>query len=257
MGVRVSVLILAWNEEKNIEACIRSVSFASEVVVIDDFSTDRTREIAESLGARVVQRALAGDWGAQQTFAVEQAREDWLFFLDADERVTPALAKKIEELVAADDRSKAYCCARLSYFWGQPLRHGGWFPDYVVRLMPVKGTYVTGYVHQKIHHECTEVKLPRELYLVHYPYRDWEHHLAKMNPYTTLAAKKMVEAGKKPHFWNIILHPFWASFRMYVLRAGFLDGKVGFILAVFHYFYTMEKYVKLYYWGRTNEHVAD
>ena len=136
----VSALILAKNEEQNIEDCIKSVSFADEVVVIDDFSTDKTAEIAERLGARVVQHALDGNWGGQQTFAIQQARCPWIFFIDADERATKRLAERVREIVTKDDRRYAYQNARLNYFWEQPLRHGGWFPDYVVRLLPAKRT---------------------------------------------------------------------------------------------------------------------
>ena len=114
MALNLSVLLLAKNEEQNIEDCIRSVSFADEIIVIDDFSTDRTAELARSLGARVVQRALAGDWGAQQTFAIQEATHDWIYFLDADERVSPRLAEHIKSIVAADDRRYAYANARLS-----------------------------------------------------------------------------------------------------------------------------------------------
>lgn len=257
MALNLSVLILAKNEEKNIEDCIRSAAFADEVVVIDDFSTDRTAELAKALGARIVQRALAGDWGAQQTFAVEQATCDWIYFLDADERISPQLADHLAALVKADDRQCAYANSRLSYYYEQPLRHGGWFPDYVVRLLPREGTSVTGLVHPKICHPYREVKLPKNEYLIHYPYRDWTHHLSKMNTYTSLAAQKSYDSGRRAKFADIILHPVWASFRMYILRGGFLDGRIGFILSVFHYFYTMEKYVKLYYLDKTNRHTGD
>jgi len=257
MAQNLSVLILAKNEEQNIEDCIRSVSFADEVVVIDDFSTDRTVELSRACGARVVQRALAGDWGAQQTFAVGEAACDWIYFLDADERVTSQLAERIKEIVAADDRRYAYANARLSYYFEQPLRHGGWFPDYVVRLLPRDGTSVTGLVHPKICHPYQEIKLPRKAYLVHYPYRDWVHYLGKLNTYTTLAAQKSYNAGRRANLADMILHPVWASFRMYFLKCGFLDGRIGFILAVFHYFYTMAKYVKLYYLDRMNRHTGD
>ena len=257
MALNLSVLLLAKNEEQNIEDCIRSVSFADEIIVIDDFSTDRTAELARSLGARVVQRALAGDWGAQQTFAIQEATHDWIYFLDADERVSPRLAEHIKSIVAADDRRYAYANARLSYYFEQPLHHGGWFPDYVVRLLPRAGTSVTGLVHPKIWHSCQEVKLPREEYLVHYPYRDWTHYLGKLNTYTTLAAQKSYNAGRRANLADMILHPVWASFRMYFLKRGFLDGRIGFILAVFHYFYTMAKYVKLYYLDKTNRHTGD
>lgn len=129
---KVSVLILAKNEERFIGACIKSVKgFADEIIVIDDLSTDATAQIASELGARVIQHALNGDWGGQQTFAIQQATCDWVFFIDADERATPALTAEIKKVLAADDKGIAWRTARLSYFWGQPLRHGGWFPDYV------------------------------------------------------------------------------------------------------------------------------
>ncbi|MBQ7198007.1 MAG: glycosyltransferase family 2 protein [Selenomonadaceae bacterium] len=255
---KVSVLILARNEEKFIGACLDSVKdFADEIIVIDDCSTDTTAEICKRHGAKVFQRALNGDWGAQQTFAVNQATCDWIFIIDADERVTPELAEEIKKILRVDDKNFAYRVARLSYFWGQPLKHGGWFPDYVTRLLPKAGTYVEGLVHQKICHQCKEVDLPSSKYLVHYPYRDWEHYFSKFNVYTTLAAKKMYDAGKSASLFDVIAHPFWAAFRMYFLRGGFLDGRIGFILSFFHYFYTMAKYVKLWYFGKENQHVTE
>ena len=256
MTSNLSVLILAKNEEKNIEECIRSVSFAREVVVIDDHSTDRTAELARGMGARVVAHAMNGDWGAQQTFAVTQASCDWIYFLDADERVTAGLAKRIAEIVVADDRRCAYANARLSYLWEQPIRHGGWFPDYVVRLLPREGTTVEGLVHPKICHPYREIKLPHKYCLIHYTYRDWEHYFNKMNVYSTLAAQKLHDAGKTAYFINILLHPLWAWFRMYILRGGFMDGRIGFVLAAFHFFYTMSKYTKFYYLGKSNRHTG-
>ncbi len=258
MNAKISVLILAKNEEKFIGACLESVlNFADEIIVIDDDSTDKTAQIASSLGAKVINHALNGDWGSQQTFAIQQASNDWIFFIDADERATKKLSEHIKKILAEDDRRFAYLTARLSYFWGQPLKHGGWFPDYVVRLFPRQGTYVTGLVHPKICHNYQEKKLPENEYLVHYPYRDWDHYFNKLNFYTTLAAKKAKEAGKTATIADMILHPIWAAFRMYFLKGGFLDGRIGFILASFHYFYTMAKYVKLYYLDKENTHVTE
>lgn len=257
MKLNLSVLILAKNEEQQIEACIRSASFAGEVVVIDDGSTDRTVEIASRLGARIVSHAMNGDWGAQQTFAIEQAACDWVYFLDADERMIPSLAERITQIVSEDDRTVAYANARLSYLWEQPIRHGGWFPDYVVRLFPKKGSSVEGVVHPAIRHPYREVRLPKKYYLIHYTYRDWEHYLNKMNLYSTLAAKKLHEKGKTPYFVNIFLHAAWAWFHMYIVRGGFLDGRIGFVLAMFHAFYTLSKYAKFYYMGKSNRHVGE
>lgn len=245
---KVSVLILARNEENQIADCILSVrDFADEILLIDDCSTDHTVEIAENLGAKIFRRDMNGDWGAQKNFAISQAQFDWIFSIDADERVNPELAKKIHELVLKNDQRFAYRCARLSYFFGQPLKHGGWFPDYVTRLMPRSETHVDGIVHEKFIHNRKEISLPLDEFLIHYTYRDWDHYFSKFNHYTTLAALKMESEGKSASLLDILIRPAWASFRMYVLRLGFLDGKIGFFLATFHFFYTMVKYVKLMY----------
>ena len=256
MTLQLTALILAKNEEKNIAACIKSVLFAGEVIVIDDFSTDKTVEIAESLGARVVQRAMDGNWGEQQTFAIQQAAYKWVYFIDADERMTPELAAAVQEAVRKDE-SYTYRNARLNYFWGQPLLHGGWYPDYGIHLLPKEGSYVTGFVHPQIHHACEERKLPEKAHLIHYPYRDWQHYFSKVNRYTSLAAQKNKAAGRQISFADIILHPAAAFMKMYILKAGWRDGKIGFILAAFHYFYTMAKYVKLYYYDKENIHVGE
>lgn len=254
----VSVLILARNEEKNIADCIESVkSFADEIIVIDDFSTDATAEIAKNLGAKIFQRALAGDWGSQKTFAIQKASCDWIFIIDADERATPALGEEIKKILATDNKKIAWRVARLSYFYGQALKHGGWFPDYVTRLLPREGTTVTGLVHEKIVHQCSERKIDSAKYLIHFPYRDWEHQLAKMNTYTNLMAARMYEEGKKASVFDIIFRPLWAGFRMYILRGGFLDGVVGLCMSGFHVCYTFVKYVKLFYYGKKNLHVAE
>ena len=255
---KVSVLILARNEEKNISACIESVkSFADEIIVIDDFSTDSTAEICKNLGAKVFQRALAGDWGSQRNFAIQQATCDWIFIIDADERATPELGAEIKKILAVDDKKIAWRTARLSYFYGQALKHGGWFPDYVTRLLPREGTTVTGLVHEKFLHQCVEKKIDSSKYLIHYPYRDWEHQLNKLNTYTNLMATRMHEEGKTASVFDIIFRPLWAGFRMYILRGGFLDGVVGLSLTGYHICYTMVKYIKLYYYDKENVHVTE
>lgn len=247
----LSVLILAKNEEKNIADCINSASFADEIVVIDDNSTDDTARIAASLGAKVYQHAMNGDWGAQQNFALDKATSDWIFFLDADERITPALAEEIKSAVAKKELY-AYKVPRLNYIAGQQLRHGGWYPDYGYHLVPREGLRVEGLVHPQFVHNYPTRKLHSPL--IHYPYPTWEHYFNKFNLYTKLAAEKNLQKGKKAYFIrDIVLRPHFAFFRMYILRSGWRDGRMGFIQAVFHYFYTMAKYVKLYYLQREAE----
>lgn len=248
--VDVSVLILARNETANIADCIKSCHFASEIIVIDDFSTDDTAAIASDLGAKVVQHSMAGDWGGQQTFAIQQATHEWIFFIDADERVTDELAKEIEETVIKNEKN-AYWVQRHNKFHFNSATHGTLRPDYVCRLMPAKDSYVEGYVHPAIVTPYPNKKLKG--YMEHYTYDNWEQYFNKFNNYTRLAAEKYKKAGKKCSFFkDIVFRPFWAFIKVYLIQGGFLDGKMGWILSVNHYFYTMNKYVKLYYLYKSN-----
>lgn len=243
--VNVSVLILAKNEERNIEECIKSCYFAREIVVIDDYSNDATKVMAEGLGARVIQRSMNGDWGGQQTFAIQQAENDWVFFLDADERVTETLAQAICEAVEKNEKF-AYWIKRKNKFHYNHAEHGVLRPDYVCRLMPAKGSYVEGYVHPAIITPYPDKKLNGFMY--HYTYDNWDQYFGKFNNYTKLAAEKYKKQGKPCSFVkDVMLRPIWSFIKVYILQGGFLDGKIGWILSVNHYFYTMNKYVKLYY----------
>ena len=240
---KITALILAKNEERNIEDCIKTVQFCDEVLVIDDFSTDRTKELAEGLGARVIQRSMNGDWGGQQTFAIQSATHPWVLFVDADERISDALAEEIKETVARGEQ-KAYWIRRENRFHFNKATHGVLHPDYVNRLFPAKGSYVEGYVHPKIVAPYPDKKLKYPMY--HYTYDNWEQYLGKLNNYTTLAAKKYKKENKRCNFFlDIVLRPLWAFIKAYILELGFLDGRIGWILSVNHYFYTLNKYVKL------------
>ncbi|RKS85952.1 glycosyltransferase involved in cell wall biosynthesis [Orbus hercynius] len=248
--LEISVLIVAKNEQHNIGDCIKSCQFAKEVIVIDDYSSDDTAKIATSLGAKVIQRALAGDWGGQQTFAIEQASYDWIFLIDADERVSDELAQQISEAVNRNDKT-AYWIQRQNKFRFNKATHGILRPDFVCRLMPKQGTYVEGYVHQQIVTPYPSQKLSG--YLYHYTYDNWEQYFNKFNKYTTLSAEKYKKNHKKCYFFkDIMLRPLWAFMKVYFIQGGCLDGKMGWILSVNHYFYTMNKYVKLYYLYKSN-----
>lgn len=245
MNSTISLLILAKNEEKNIGECIKSCTFANEVIVIDDHSNDETPIIAESLGAKVITRDMNGDWGKQQTFAIEQAKLDWIFFIDADERCTPELCKEIEEVVA-QGQPFGYWVKRLNHFQRKLVRHGSLSPDWVCRLMPRIGSYVEGVVHPKIVHQHGNKKLRAPM--LHYTYETWEQYLRKMNQYSTLAAEKYKQEGKSSYpFFDLILRPLFAFIKMYFLKRGFLDGMLGYILCKNYANYTMNKYVKLKY----------
>lgn len=247
---KISALILAKNEERNIEECIKTVLFCDEVLVIDDFSTDKTKEIAESLGARVMQRSMAGDWGGQQTFAIQNAKYEWALFVDADERISESLAEEIKAVVNNGEQN-AYWIRRANKFHFNEATHGILRPDYVNRLFPAKNSYVEGYVHPEIKAPYPNKKLKHVMY--HYTYDNWDQYFGKFNNYTRLAAEKYKKNGKSCSFFrDIVLRPLWAFFKIYILNLGFLDGKLGFIFSVNHYFYTMTKYVRLYYLYKSN-----
>lgn len=246
----VTVIILAKNEEQNIKDCIGTVGFADEVLVIDDFSTDKTPDIAASMGARVVQHAMNGDWSQQRRFAVQESQSKWILFLDADERISPELGAEIVAVVNKDE-PKAYWIQRHNKFHYNEATHGVLRPDYVLRLMPKDGINIEGFVHETITSIYPKAKLYGTMY--HYTYDNWHQYFNKFNNYTTLAAEKYKAAGKSCSFFkDIIIRPSWAFFKVYILDRGFLDGKMGFILSVNHYFYTMIKYVKLYYLLKSN-----
>lgn len=249
---KLSVLIIARNEEKNIADCIKSVDFADEIVVVDDFSTDKTAEIATSLGAKVVQRAMNGDWSGQQNFSLQQATHDWVLLIDADERITPQLAQEIQQKLA-DGKEYAYRIKRLNHFHRKPVRFGTLHPDFVTRLLPKKDFYLTGQVHPKLHYPHPEKKLKNPM--LHYTYNNWDAYYRKFDQYTKLIAIRYKEENKKSVSFvrDILLRPIWAFFKVYFIHLGFLDGKIGWILAMNHYFYTMTKYVRFY----EHQHYSD
>ena len=242
-GKRLAILVLTYNEEKNIKDCLQSASFADEVIVVDSYSEDDTAALAKKYGATVVQHEMKS-FAAQRNFAMEQTCADWLFFLDADERIAADAAEEISRIVQ-DDEQAAWRIKRMNILFGQRMRFGGHRPDYVTRLFPREMARWEGLVHERV---VCDLPL-RSLHgcLHHYTYTEWDRYFAKFNQYTTLMARRQYEAGKRSSMVKMVCHPLFAFFRFYILQLGFLEGKLGFIFAVFHAFYTMVKYVKLAY----------
>ena len=241
--MKLAVIILTHNEERHIEACIRSATFADEILVIDDMSTDRTAELAQNLGARVVTHPLAGDFAGQRNFALTQTDADWVLYVDADERVNEGTEAELRRIMAADARA-VYEIKRINVVFGQRMCCGGHRPDYPRRFFPREAVHWTGLVHER-----TESELPVRRMggsLLHHTYESWAQYFQKFNQYTTLMAERQHREGRHASFLKILLDPPFAFFRYYILQRGFLDGRLGFILAMFHGFYTMAMYVKLY-----------
>ena len=248
---KLAVIILTRNEEANIEAAIASAAFADEILIIDSGSTDRTQELAEKMGARFITHPMDEEgFAGQRNFALNQTEAEWVFYLDADERITAEAMADIQQVVS-ENTGAAYKIKRLNIVFGQMMKYGEHAPDWCVRLFPRRSVHWEGAVHESPHTQLPVKKLANPIQ--HYTYTDWERYFDKFNQYTSLMAKRMLEGGKRASFGDILFHPMFAFIRFYFLRLGFLDGKQGLIFALNHYFYTMIKYVKLYY-AQREEH---
>lgn len=242
-SANVSAVVITKNEEAAIRRCLESVSWAHEVIVVDSGSTDRTVEICRALGAQV----LEADWqgpATQRNRGIDKASGQWILALDADEWVTDELRREIERTVESATTAAAYRIPRLSSYCGRHMRYGGWWPDYVYRLFRRgEARFGGGIVHD--HLICSGPKGRLRNHLMHEPFRDMTKVLDKMNAYSTWGAQRLHEEGARSGLLRAVLHGAWTFFRTYVLRAGFLDGREGFMLAVSNAEGTYYKYVKL------------
>lgn len=240
----LSIVILAKNEAANIAECVRSARFADQVIVMDSASTDATAELARAEGAQVT---VTPDWpgyGPQNNRGIAQVTSDWFFSLDADERITPALAAEIRAAIARDDVN-GFRVPRISMYCGRFMHHGGWRPDYTWRLARRgKARFTEHYLHAHLQVEGATGTLKEPI--VHYSFRTMESVLEKMNRYSSANARDMVTAGRRGSLARAVASGLWAFFRTYVLRLGFLDGRFGFLLAVSNAEGTYYRYVKLW-----------
>ena len=227
----LSVIVIAKDEEASIARTLESVAFADEVVVVDSGSTDRTVAIARELGAKVTMTADWPGFGPQKNRALDLAHGDWVLSLDADEWLTAESAEEIRRVVSANDAEVvAYRMPRRSSFCGRFLRHSGWWPDYVLRLFRRgRARFSDDVVHERViaDGKIGTLSLP----IMHETFVDLEDLVDKMNRYSTHGARQLQREGKSSSLVEAIARALWAFFRTYVLRAGFLDGREGFMLA--------------------------
>jgi len=244
----LSVIIITKDEARHIGACLDSVAFADEIIVVDSGSRDETCDIARAKGAKVT---VTGDWpgfGPQKNRALDLATQDWVLSIDADERVTPELADAILQALR-DPTAQAYKIARLSNFCGRWIRHSGWWPDHVLRLFR-RGTarFTEAAVHESVRAEGPVAVLPG--HFLHYPYADMESLIAKVNRYSSDAAQMMHAKGRRTSAVGAAGHALWTFIRIYFIRRGFLDGKEGFVLAATASAGSFFRYVKLLFLTR-------
>jgi glycosyltransferase involved in cell wall biosynthesis len=240
---KLSVTVITRNEAANLAAALESVAWADEIVVVDAESSDETVATARRFTDRVAVRKWPG-YVDQKNFAASLASHDWILSLDADERVTPALADEIRRTLAAQPAHVAFDIPRVTWHLGRWIRSTDWYPDRQRRLYDRRAArWAGGYVHERIEADGSIGSLDGELQ--HFAYRDISDHLETIDRYTTFAARQMQEAGRRATWLQIAGHPPLAFLRNYVARGGYRDGVAGLIVSTLNAYYVFLKFAKL------------
>ncbi len=242
---KISAYILTYNEAEKIEAAVASVLWADEIVVVDSSSTDRTAEIATSLGARVVEVAFDG-FGDLRNRAVEACQYDWIFSLDADERCTEAVRDEILALLAQGPPLDVYRVPRKSYMMGRWIKGSGWYPNFRQPQFFRKGSlrYTLEPVHEGYEMLSTKPLGTLRNAIWQFPFRNLQEILDKTGRYSTLGAGKL--AGKRVSMASAVGHGLWSFLKHYIFKRGFIDGWAGFVIALGNFEGTFYRYAKRY-----------
>jgi glycosyltransferase involved in cell wall biosynthesis len=243
--MKISATVITFNEEGNIAAALESLAWADEIIVIDSESTDCTVEIARRFTDRIYVRAWPG-YSAQKNFAAEQASFDWVFSLDADERVSGELAAELQKLKQGPERAvAAFEMPRLTFYLGRWIKHSGWYPDHKVRLYNRKSaSFVGEFVHESVKVNGRTERLSGDI--LHYTVRNASDHHQRIDRYTTLAARELYQRGRRATPLSLLISPASAFLRSYILKRGFLDGAQGVAIACFAAHYVFLKNLKLW-----------
>ena len=245
MKTKLSVAIITFNEEANIRRTLESVKWADEIVVIDSGSTDGTREICKAYTDKVIHQPWLG-FGKQKNIAIDRTTGDWVLSLDADEEVEPELADEIRSVISSSGALDAYRIPRKTIFLGKWVRYGGWYPDYNLRLFRKGlGSFAERVVHESVRFNGIAGRTRNAV--IHHAYPDLASFINKMNKYSSLAVEVMAQKGisvYRSSWFNILLRPILTFVYKYFFRLGFLDGKNGLVLNLFHSYYVFAKYAK-------------
>lgn len=239
----ISVVVITLNEEKNIRRCLESADFVNDIIVLDSYSKDKTKDICVQLGARFEQQEWLG-FGLQKKRATELAKNDWVLSLDADECISKELKEEIIAKWSSLDPKVGYRLPRISYFLKRWIRHGGWYPDYQLRLFHRRySQWSEQPIHEKVLAESSaDFKNP----LQHYVFNNISHQVVTNDKYSTLQMQKMKEQGKTFNWFHFFTKPFVKFIECYVLKLGFLDGMAGFIIAISAAYSVFLKWSKLW-----------
>ncbi len=243
----LSIVIITLNEEKNIGRCLASIKdLSDDIIIVDSFSTDRTKAIAEQFeNVQFIQKEWLG-YGATKNFGNSLAKNKWILSLDADEEISTPLANKIEAFISKGN-ADAYRFSRLVNYCGKWIKHGSWFPDHHIRLFK---KHIARWDNQEVHEQLVlkkgaKIHTLKKVYLHHYTHDTFESHLQTVNKYSTLSALKMFRLGKKVNFIKCYLAPTHKFIVGYIIRGGFLDGFEGYMIAKTTAYESFIKYAKL------------
>ena len=239
--MKISVTIIVKNEEGNLPGCLQSLGFADEIIVVDSGSSDRTAEICRNHPKVRFHELPWEGFGRQKNRAAELAQNDWVFNIDADERVSPELCAAI---CAADmSRYGGFRVARENYFARRRIRYCGWYPDYTLRFYDRRRCRFS----ERLVHEAVDCPGPVGVLqgnLIHYTYAGISDYVGRMDKYSSLAAEEVVKAGKRPGIATLLFRPLFTFFKMFVLKQGFREGYYGLLLSLLYSVYTFLKYAK-------------
>ena len=246
----LAAVIITFNEEANLASCLESLSgTVDQIIVLDSGSGDSTLEIARLFGATV---AVSSDWhgfGNQKNQALSMANTDWILSIDADERLTPELAKEIRSVINDTHASTCFSIPRRSWYCGRFIRFSGWSPDYVDRLFKNGMAHFSNdLVHERLLHLGPSKRLQNTL--LHYSFRNFSQVLVKLDRYSTASAAQAYAKGKRANVYSAVCHGSWSFFRTFVLKGGFLDGSHGLALAISNAEGTYYKYLKIWQMGQ-------
>ena len=244
----ISVAMIVKNEAQDLAQCLETVQgWTDEIVILDSGSTDDTKRIALNYGAKFYENADWPGFGKQRQLAQQYVTSDYVLWLDADERVTPELRESIKQAVRLDSPHTVYELPRVSEVFGREIRHSGWYPDYVVRLYRTDyANYNDSLVHEKVEFPANARIEKLKGDLQHFTYKSIHHYLVKSANYAKAWADQRQAKGKKATLWQGISHAIGCFVKMYLLKAGFLDGKQGFLLAMLSAHSTLVKYADLW-----------
>lgn len=241
----ISAVVLTKNEEKNIAKCLETLKFCDEIIIIDDYSSDKTVEIARRLGAKIYKRELGNDFAGQRNFGLKKAKGKWVFFLDADERVTPDLRSEIIQLINNPIiQYSGFFLRRRDYMWGRELKHGEIGGVRLLRLAKRTAGQWSRRVHEKWRVSGRTYQLKNPLF--HYPHPTLAEFLKDINDFSTLHADANREEEKRPSLAKIVIWPTGKFIYNWIVRLGFLDGLAGFIVAAVMSFNSFLAWSKLW-----------